>query len=214
MNTQTHVIIGAALFGRGLPKRSWIAALGGLIPDLPMLLVTFGLMLYGVPGPIIFGVLYWQDWWQITNAIGHNFWAWGGLVLLGLVMRDRLRASAQSFDRWTLVSVFAGSALLHTAIDFLLHREDAHMSFWPVTRWKFMSPASYWDQAHYGSYVSAFEAGLGLVLAVILFRQFRSRLVRAALSRPCCSISVCPPISWVACIEGATEFWPQSVLIG
>ncbi len=182
MNTQTHVIIGAALFGRAIPKRAWMAALGGLLPDLPMLLVTFALMLYGVPGPIIFGFLYWQEWWQLTNAIGHNFWAWGGLMLLGLIMRDRLRASAESFDRWTLLAVFAGSALLHTAIDFLTHREDAHMSFWPVTRWKFLSPVSYWDQAHFGSYASAFEAALGLVLAVILFRQFRSRWVRAALA--------------------------------
>jgi hypothetical protein len=181
MNTQTHVIMGAALFGRAVPKRAWVAALGGLTPDLPMLLIVITLALWGVPAHTIFGEMYWQNWWQICNAIGHNLWLWSGLIVLGLVMRDRLSASARSYDAWTGVSLFAGSALLHTAIDFLCHREDAHMSFWPVSRWKFMSPVSYYDPQHYGTWFSLFEAVMGFMLALLLFRQFGHSVVRLCL---------------------------------
>jgi hypothetical protein len=182
MNTQSHVIMGALLMGRGLPRKSWAGALGGMIPDIPMIAIVIVLKLLGTPDRTIFGELYWQNWWQICNAIGHNAWIWSGLVLLGLFMRDRSSTSARGFDGWTSLSLFSGSALLHTAIDFICHREDAHMSFWPVTRWKFMSPVSYYDPQHYGMWFSLFEATLGLIMAFLLFRQFKSIILRLCLA--------------------------------
>jgi hypothetical protein len=182
MNTQSHVIMGAVLFGRTVPKRAWIAALGGFMPDIPMLMIVAGLKAVGTPARVIFDELYWQNWWQVTNALAHNFWIWGGLAILAVVMRERLSASVASIEGWTLTAVFALSALLHTTIDFLCHREDAHMSFWPLTRWTFMSPVSYYDPQHYGQYFSLFEAGLGLLMAGVLLTRFRHRAVRAALA--------------------------------
>jgi membrane-bound metal-dependent hydrolase YbcI (DUF457 family) len=182
MNTQSHVIMGAVLMGRGVSAKAWAGAVGGLIPDVPMIAIVIALKISGIPDQVIFGSLYWQNWWQTTNAIGHNFWLWSGLVLLGLLMRDRLSASAAAFDRWTLVALLAGSALLHSVIDFLCHREDAHMSLWPLTRWKFMSPVSYYDPAHYGLWFALFEASLCILLAVILFRQFKPRVLRVVLA--------------------------------
>ena len=181
VNTQSHVIIGAALLGRALPKRAWIAAAGGLLPDVPMISIVLALKLWGYSGFQIFDELYWQNWWQITNGIAHNFWLWGGLALLALYMKERLVATAASMERWSLTLVFAVSAFIHAAIDFLCHREDAHMSLWPVTRWKFMSPVSYYDSAHYGGWFSLFEATLCFCLAVVLFRQFKNQWVRGAL---------------------------------
>jgi hypothetical protein len=182
MNTQSHVILGAVLFGRGVSSRAWAGALGGLVPDMPMITIVAALAAAGISPRTIFGEMYWQNWWQVTNAIGHNFWLWSAVAILGLVMRERLATSVRTFDNWTLVSLFAGSALLHTAIDFLCHREDAHMSFWPVTRWKFMSPISYYDPAHFGLWFSLFEAALSFILAIVLFRQFRNSLLRAWLT--------------------------------
>lgn len=173
--------MGAVLMGQGIPRKAWAGALGGIAPDISMLLIVITLKLAGTPNHIIFGELYWQNWWQICNAVGHNFWLWSSLAVLGLVMRDKLSTSVRGFDGWTTVSLFAGSALLHTAIDFFCHREDAHMSFWPVTRWKFMSPVSYYDPQHYGTWFSLFEASLGLILAFLLFRQFKHRLLRTGL---------------------------------
>jgi membrane-bound metal-dependent hydrolase YbcI (DUF457 family) len=182
MNTQTHIIIGAAIFGGDVPKRAWVGALGGVLPDIPMLLVVLVLKLFAIPDPVIFGFLYWQEWWQVTNAIAHNFWLWGGVFLLALFFRERASATAGMIDRCSLAMAFSASAFLHVAIDFLCHREDAHMSLWPVTRWKFMSPVSYYDPAHYGQSFAVLEALLGLVLATILFKRFCNTWVRAALA--------------------------------
>lgn len=147
-----------------------------------MLLIVVTLMIARVPGHQIFDELYWQKWWQITNAIAHNFWGWGGLLLLSLFMRERLNATAENMDFWALVTVFAASGLLHSCIDFLVHREDAHMHLWPVTNWKFMSPVSYYDSAHYGRIFSLFEAALGLVLSIVLLRRFDATLLRIVLA--------------------------------
>ena len=182
MNTHSHIIMGAALFGRDIPRRAWLGALGGVLPDIPMLLIVLTLKLTGTPDRTIFGELYWQNWWQVTNAIGHNFWLWGGLLGLAIWKRESLSSSAAAIEGWTLTAIVAASALLHTAIDFLVHREDAHMSFWPVTRWKFVSPVSYWDDRHYGFWFSLFEVGLGLVLAGILIKRFDNRAVRTVLA--------------------------------
>jgi len=173
--------MGAALGGRN-SRTAWAGALGGLLPDLPMLLAVLLLKLAGIPNPIIFGIIYWQEWLQITNAISHNFFLWGGLFLVALWRRERLHATAEAIDRWSAVAVFSASAFIHSAIDFLCHREDAHMSLWPVTRWKFMSPVSYWDGAHYGHIFAGFEALLGLALAILVFRRFENGWVRGALA--------------------------------
>ncbi len=92
------------------------------------------------------------------------------------------RHGAAQAPRAALCFAFAGSALLHSVIDFLVHREDAHMQFWPLTEWRFVSPVSYWDPAHYGNWFSLFEAALGLVMAVMLFRRYRNVLARIALA--------------------------------
>lgn len=181
VNTQTHIIMGAALFGGRLPRRAGLCALAGLLPDLPMLLTVMGLKIAGVPNKTIFGQLYWQDWWQVMNAISHNFWLWGGLLVLALAQRERLSINASTINAWSTAACFAASGLLHTLIDFLCHREDAHMSLWPVTRWKFISPISYWDPQHYGAQFGMLEATLGLALAMVLFRRFHSGWVRAGL---------------------------------
>jgi membrane-bound metal-dependent hydrolase YbcI (DUF457 family) len=175
MNTQSHALMGAFFFGRGMPKAAWIGALGGTLPDIPMIVIVVALKASGLTGEQIFDQIYWQSWWQITNAIAHSFFLWGGLVVLSLVLRRT------PDDFWSLAFVFAASGLLHCCIDFCVHREDAHMHFWPLTSYKFMSPVSYYDPAHYGRYFSLFEAALGLLMTAGLFRQFSNILVRLLL---------------------------------
>jgi membrane-bound metal-dependent hydrolase YbcI (DUF457 family) len=176
MNTQSHALMGAVLFGNAVPKRAWVGLLGGVTPDVPMMAIVLTLMAFGVPAAKIFDEMYWENWWQITNAIAHSFLLWGGLLALGLTMRKT------ADNRSTLLAIFAGSAFLHTGIDFFVHREDAHMSFWPLTRYKFMSPVSYYDPAHYGRAFGLFEAALGVVMAVLLAKQFKNWIVRGLLA--------------------------------
>jgi membrane-bound metal-dependent hydrolase YbcI (DUF457 family) len=175
MNTQTHIIMGAVLFGRPLPRLALAGAAGGLLPDLPMYAIIAGLRLSGYPLSDIFGRIYWEHWWQVANAIGHNFWLWGGVLILALALAKRNVPHADT------ATALAGSALLHSVIDFLCHRNDGHMHFWPVSQWRFQSPVSYWDPAHFGTAFSLFEAGLGAMLVAILWRRHESRIVRGLL---------------------------------
>lgn len=186
MNTQSHVIMGAVLFGKPLPRIAWVAAAGGLIPDLPMYVIIGALRMQGYSLDLIFGELYWQDWWQVANAIGHNFLLWGSLTTLAGALL--LRSGAGSFRRafsqggtWAMAFAFSASALISSATDFLLHHNDGHMHFWPLSTWRFTSPVSYWDPAHYGNFFGIFEAMLGLAFAVILFRRYTNIGIRFVL---------------------------------
>jgi hypothetical protein len=179
MNTQSHVLMGALLFGRTVPKLAWAGAAGGVVPDLPMFAIVGFLRLTGHEFEEIFGKLYWEHWWQVANAIGHNFILWSVLCIFGATLAKSVEAATA--ERGALLFAFSGSALIHSAVDFLCHRNDSHMHFWPLSQWRFVSPVSYWDPAHFGTAFSLFEAMLGLVMAVLLFRTFRNKFVRAAL---------------------------------
>jgi hypothetical protein len=169
MYALSHVIIGTALLGGRTQRTAWTAAAASLLPDLPLVAVKLGALVKGVAPGFVLLYLYWQNWWQILMAVGHDFWLWGACLLLGIAFRH------------SLVTVFAASALLHSAIDFLCQREDGHMQFWPVSRWIFMSPVSYWDPAHFGNIFRGGEALVVLGLVALLFVRFRSILVRLLL---------------------------------
>ncbi len=180
MNTQSHILMGALLFGKPLPRLAVAGGLGGLLPDVPMFAIVASLRLSGHPFEEIFGTLYWERWWQVCNAVSHSFLLWGALALIsGYLIFKSGQARA---PRSALLFAFSSAALAHSCIDFLVHREDAHMQFWPLTDWKFVSPVSYWDRAHYGGWFSLFEAALGIFMAALLFRRYRSIITRLALA--------------------------------
>ena len=185
MNTQTHVLMGALFFGKPLPRLAFAGAAGGIIPDLPMYVIIGSLRMQGYSLDRIFGEFYWLPWWQIANAVGHNFLLWGILALVSglLLLKNRNKSTGYaSGNSAALLFAVSASALLHSVIDFLCHRDDAHMHFWPLSEWRFRSSVSYWDPAHYGTWFSFFEAGLGLAMAVILFRRYKGAGIRIVLA--------------------------------
>jgi hypothetical protein len=171
--------MGAALLGRKIPAFAWAGALGGLIPDIPMYAIVITLKLFGVPAFLIFNVIYYQNWWQIANAVGHSLIMWPLLGILCWILRPSASIRAQFW--LSFVATLAASATLHSVIDLLCHREDAHMHFWPLTWWKFASPVSYWNPLYYGRYVSALEALMGIAMAVYLFRTYANKFTRILL---------------------------------
>ena len=62
--------------------------------------------------------------------------------------------------------------------DFFTHNNDAHMQLWPLTRWKFISPVSYYDPDHYGAIMQLVEFGLIILMLALLWRRFDARWVR------------------------------------
>lgn len=163
MNTPSHILLGAALFARrDRPDVTLAAFAGGLVPDLALLLMySSGVWLFGLSERVVFGTLYFTGGWQQVFLADHSFLLWGGLVLGGIVFR----AAA--------VAAFGGAGLVHAATDFLLHNSDARPQLLPLTDWVFRSPVSYWDPAHYGAIFAPIEAGLVVVLTIVLLRRLR-----------------------------------------
>jgi len=171
MNTQTHALMGAALFGSTLSDGQTAAAVaGGLAPDLPLILMVMGARWIAGRSPReIFGNLYFSETWQRWLAPWHSLPLWGGGLALGW---------------WTaspIALACAASGLIHAVIDFFLHVDDAHQHFWPFSAWRFRSPVSYWDPRHYGRLFQPFELALAFGFTLLLLHQYRSPLAIAVL---------------------------------
>ena len=74
--------------------------------------------------------------------------------------------------RHALGIAFAAAGLLHLALDFPLHNDDARRHFWPISDWVFESPLSYWDSAHHAAWVAPFGLAAVLAAAVVLWRRW------------------------------------------
>lgn len=178
MQTQTHALLGAWLFGRRDSTLMMAGAIAGAAPDVPMFVIVAVLAAQGHSGQQIFGHDYFQPWWQHINGLSHSFPLWG-LALMTMLFMQRTRPGA----RWAAIGVtVAAAGLAHGVVDFLCHREDAHMQFWPLSDWKFASPVSYYDRRHFGVPVMIGEAVLGLAMAWQLGHWARRRWSRALIA--------------------------------
>ena len=163
MNTPAHLIIGAAAFGKPDHARVTAAALfGAFAPDLSLYLMGgVALFVLGLSPQVVFEELYFSDAWQQVFAIDNSFVLWGLALALALWQRSV----------WGVA--LTGAALLHIALDFPLHAEDARMHFWPLSDWKFISPVSYWDSANGAQVVGVIELALVLGLTAVLLWRYR-----------------------------------------
>jgi membrane-bound metal-dependent hydrolase YbcI (DUF457 family) len=190
MNTPAHVIAGAAAFARpGAVAVNIAAVLRSLMPDISLyVLAGTAIFLMDVPPDAVFDEFYFSDSWQQVFAVDNSFVVWGSL--LGIAR----------WRRSPVLTAFAGAALLHLALDFPLHHDDARPHFWPLTDWVFVSPVSYWDRRHFGDFVGPLEAVLCITLCAALlmrFRDWRSRLLVLALG----ALQVVPVFIWVFIFE-------------
>ncbi len=59
----------------------------------------------------------------------------------------------------------------HSLVDFPTHAEDARPPFWPLSKWRWKSPVSYWDRKFYALPCLLVEHAAILALAVALLHQ-------------------------------------------
>ncbi|TMV10101.1 hypothetical protein FGK63_03290 [Ruegeria sediminis] len=181
MFTQTHLLVGAAIFARPGHLAVALAGLvGALLPDTDVWAMFVVERLQGASGCEVFHYRYWEPPWTTLQMLLNSIPAYLGLVALSLTCLllpgDRSRGVA------LIVVVFASSALLHVGIDFLLHHDDARAQWMPFTDWIFRSPVSYWDPRHHGQIFMLFEIGLGLAVATLIGLRFGTKRVWAAVT--------------------------------
>ena len=82
-----------------------------------------------------------------------------------------------AFVVMVLVAFFLSMGL-HAVTDLLLHHDDAHRHFLPISGFRFESPVSYWDPAHYGTIAAPLEAMMVLAGALLLWRRYPARSSR------------------------------------
>ena len=171
MNSPAHLIFGLAAFGK--PERYAVTAAaiaGALIPDLSLYLMAgWELLIQGTDPEIVFGQMYFSESWQAVFRIDNSFVIWGLLLVAGIMARS------------AVLFALCGAALLHLALDFPLHNDDARAHFWPLTNWEFISPVSYWDPNHYGHIVGPVEVLLVVAASIYAWRRFTGWAMRGLI---------------------------------
>lgn len=161
MNTIAHMVVASAALARPeRPKRNWAVLLGAFLPDASMFVFFAWSRIQGWSGNETWNVQYWNEPWQMLGGISNSF------VFCGLLFAIAV------WRKWSILTVIAAAALLHVALDFPLHANDAHRHFWPLTDWRYFSPVSYWDPEANGLIGGAIETLAALGTTVILWRRF------------------------------------------
>jgi hypothetical protein len=189
LNTPAHLVVSVAVFGSGAGRSytRWIAS-GAMLPDLPMFgFYAWERLVRGSSERVIWGQAYfdpaWQDLFDLFNSIP--------LAAAGLGLALALRRAGPAW--------LAGAALLHQLMDLPLHREDAHRHLLPLSDWRFTSPVSYWDPAHYGAWVALGEVALVAGSCWVLWYRYPQRGLRVALA----SLTALYLVGWLALYQNA-----------
>lgn len=164
MITPSHIIYGWAVAKATDPRpntqRTTAFILGSLLPDVPI--YTFFMIhtfILGTSQQVLWDDLYFASGWTPVFTLSHSLLLWPLVILIGSLLR-------QSVVRWVGI---AGT--IHVLLDFLVHKDDAYAHFWPISDWRFISPVSYWDPAHYGTTVGTLDSVVVLLLVYWLYRR-------------------------------------------
>ncbi|MGD2180132.1 hypothetical protein [Lusitaniella coriacea] len=170
MNTPSHYILNLAVLGTLSPGFNGAITLGAIAPDFPIF--AFYLVVRAIekrPKEKIWSEAYYEPFWQNCVAIGHSV----PLAVLGLLVC--------LYCGWQPGTLFFGSAILHSCLDFPLHNDDAHRHFFPISDYRFISPVSYWDPRHYGKIAASIEFLLVLATVPIVFNLLESPISKGIL---------------------------------
>jgi hypothetical protein len=157
MITPSHMIYSWAIAKatKKVPdkRRTLAFVAGGVVPDLPTYAFFFvNTFLLGTSQQLMWDMLYFDSVWSPFITLSHSLILWPIILLFAAILKKNL------------LKYFAVSALLHVAIDFFVHHDDAYRHFWPLTDWKFFSPVSYYDPQYFGYWVNMSDSILVVAL--------------------------------------------------
>jgi len=171
MNTPAHAIFNLALLGRkNKPQWNPLIIWGALIPDLAMFVFYLWLRFAtDIPEGQIWRVEYYRPFWQ-------TLFDWFNSIPLAV-----LGVGVMLYAQQAGLALLFASILLHCLGDLPLHHDDGHRHFLPFSNFRFESPVSYWDPAHYGGIFGPIEMVLMAIASVYVFRRVRSRWTKGLL---------------------------------
>lgn len=177
MNTQSHAILTFYLVRRFLNEKTKrlkglhaVLFTGAVTPDIPIyLFFLWYTVIQPTPQHTMWNELYFRRDWQLFFSPFHSFPLWATSIVIF------------SFLKKMPAVLFSLSAFLSSVEDFLLHHDDGHAHFFPFSDYRFASPVSYWDPAHYGKMASLVEIGLVLAASIWIFQKLKSGWGKALL---------------------------------
>jgi hypothetical protein len=168
LNTPSHVLVNCAVLRDRAAGSLWLVVGGAALPDAPIFAFYLYEKLLGVSERQIWGTDYFVSGFQPVIDALHSF----PLIAAALGVSFLLRSHG--------LRAFSASLLLHAAIDFLVHHEDAHRQLFPFSDYRFLSPVSYWDPRHYGAWGAGLELLCATAALTALVRGHRGPRARAA----------------------------------
>lgn len=153
---------------------------GSILPDVPMFVFYAWERSIGTPVHVIFRERYYEAGWQAVFNSFHSF----PLIAIAWLGAYTLRA------RWLMWMTAA--MFLHALEDFPLHHNDAHAQFYPFSHWRFISPVSYWDPAHYGRISAMVEVATCAFASAWLWHRYPNKGPRIAV----CALAAAYATHW------------------
>lgn len=171
MNTPSHVIINLVILGRQkTADYSFPIIIGSLLPDIAIFWFYFWTKwIKKIPESRIWSEVYFSSSWQNIFAIPNSI----VLCLIGVGI-----AHYWQKPFWKIMFI---SMIVHCLFDLVVHNNDAHRHFFPVSNYRFISPISYWDKKHYGKWVALAELLLVLGCSYSLYLNVNMWWVRFLL---------------------------------
>jgi len=181
--TQTHLLVGAAVFARPGYRAIALAGLAGaLVPDTDVWAMFIIERIGGATGCEVFHYRYWEEPWTTLQSTLNSIPLYVGTMVFALIASLLAFQTGKLF--FTFVAVFALSSLIHVTTDLMLHHDDARSQLLPFSDWVFRSPVSYWDPNYYGQVFAIFEIGLAITLIAIVGRRYARRGIWIILCVP------------------------------
>lgn len=181
MTTTSHAFFTYAFMPTG--SDVLLAVFGSVLPDIPFLIAT----------PYCA--------WRKTGFCKGAIDAAKDVPGMGFLLK-----AGHSFVVWLLAALavwcwapsllpFIWGWLGHNLADFVTHHGEAHAHFYPLTRWRFRSPVSYYEWEHHAL---AFILVEYAVIGVILASWARHESLAATLAA-----LAAHPLAWAGCALAA-----------
>jgi len=168
VNTPSHLVINLALLG-GVADNPPVAAvaLGSMLPDLPIWIYFLqARLIRRLPQHVIWSKACDDSAWNDASDATHSF----PLIILPMAVSAWLQ---EPWWSWLFASMG-----LHALFDLLLHHDDAHRHFFPLSGWRFASPVSYWDVRYHGAIAARLEVFAVLLACIVLWQRYPSSAMR------------------------------------